>query len=710
MGLLAASALLAATAGPAGARPEEYAGGKPDRIHGTDRYETSRAVADTLLASADPAERIRPGGAVVIASGEAFPDALSAASLAGSEGAPIILWPSDPDHLSTAAQERLVRRLRPDVVYVIGGTTAISDEAIANLDARSIRRLGGQDRFDTSYHTTLEAFGHGQRRAAPAEWCMSDMPAAFMVSGRDYPDAVGVSAAAYAGVIPVILADPSDSSNHHIPDGSQKLLDSLYDGVLGESMEDCIAGTPEVLLVGGHSAVPAATAAELGRQGFEVSRVSGSDRYETNYRLALDLAERCPACYHNPGVVLATGENFPDALSASALAGLRGDMMLLVPPADRRGSDEGTYWLKETVNTESVFTSSKLRTVIIGGEAAIPDGLNLFDVTEGPITDDDGTWPGVADAWAGGFTHRGDVRWEVSVNPSGTKWIDIEMSRDSFTDGGYAAAWRMYVPRLPDEAACPGLEADDVSVFPTAPASLTDRNGDLGKILYLCFGENLTAGDAADLLNADPVFSRMLRASVRSGSRSVGLIDMPRAKIYQSVEPGATLIGVFVRMDREVDPYDLDFPVTRLIGVCDVEEGPVLRAADGGSCYGAGSSERAVRSMVGNDVGILMTVDPEATMEHRRTLVSEGRFDANRIVYIQGLYGIDPATSCLPGEPVNDPDDPCYPGEPVRYSMTQWRHRAPSHDHAVLGTSEGLWVPVRRAIAGDVLGATTWPD
>lgn len=100
------------------------------RIAGSSRYDTSVALAEEALSrfgdDALPA---------VFASGGAFPDALSAGSLAASLGAPLLLVP--PTAQLPAASEHFLRaneaRLTDGVI--VGGTAAADDYVLAQLDA-----------------------------------------------------------------------------------------------------------------------------------------------------------------------------------------------------------------------------------------------------------------------------------------------------------------------------------------------------------------------------------------------------------------------------------------------------------------------------------------------------------------------------------------------------------------------------------------------
>jgi putative cell wall-binding protein len=100
----------------------------PSRVAGADRYATAEQVALQVAGGAHPA-------AVYVASGVAFPDALTAAVLAGSAGDPVLLaGPTLPLPSGTSAG---MSAMQPQAVIVLGGTVAISDAVLEALPAAS---------------------------------------------------------------------------------------------------------------------------------------------------------------------------------------------------------------------------------------------------------------------------------------------------------------------------------------------------------------------------------------------------------------------------------------------------------------------------------------------------------------------------------------------------------------------------------------------
>ncbi|MGB3827971.1 MAG: cell wall-binding repeat-containing protein [Ornithinimicrobium sp.] len=90
------------------------------RLAGKGRYGTSRLIAD----------RFSPGGTVYIASGTTFPDALVGAARAARDGRPVVL--TDPNGMPEDTDQALTR-LRPDAMWLLGGTSVVSGTAASAL-------------------------------------------------------------------------------------------------------------------------------------------------------------------------------------------------------------------------------------------------------------------------------------------------------------------------------------------------------------------------------------------------------------------------------------------------------------------------------------------------------------------------------------------------------------------------------------------------
>lgn len=123
---------------------------EPRRLAGTTRERTAAAVAFEVVRRVQEVG-FEPPRRVILATAREWPDAVTAGSLGAWFGYPILL--TDPNALSSETRDALAF-LRPDVVYVIGGTLAVSNavaaDAQAAAQASSAPRLAGADRHETA--------------------------------------------------------------------------------------------------------------------------------------------------------------------------------------------------------------------------------------------------------------------------------------------------------------------------------------------------------------------------------------------------------------------------------------------------------------------------------------------------------------------------------------------------------------------------------
>lgn len=256
------------------------------RVSGDDRYATAVAISHRAFASSAPV--------VYIASGVTFPDALAAGPAASAQGGPLLL--TAPDTLPPVVRDE-VERLSPATIVIVGGEGAVSATVEAQLAGIQphLVRLGGADRYATSRLIVDYAFDQA--------------PEVYVSTGRDFPDALGASAAAaHAG-------------------GAVVLVDGLAESLDADTAALVRALDPSYLLItGGLGAIALGMQNDLAALVPSTGRLSGDDRYSTSLAIAQwgwDVSE---------DVLLATGANFPDALAASVWAGQLGAPLLVVPP------------------------------------------------------------------------------------------------------------------------------------------------------------------------------------------------------------------------------------------------------------------------------------------------------------------------------------------------------------------------------------------
>jgi putative cell wall-binding protein len=289
-----------------------------ERIGGPDRFAVSAAVSAKTFAP--------EVGTAYIASGDTFPDALSASAAAGAEGGPVLLVHKDS---IPGAIDAELRRLQPQNIVIVGGTAAISpavETALGGYDATVVERIGGADRYVVSAAISADTFG-------------ADRPVAYIASGEGFPDALAGSAAAGHTGGPVLLVQK---------DGIPAAVTAELERV----------NPAKIVLLGGTAAVSEATKTALAAIA-PVTRIGGADRYVVAGAVSTDAFSTTDT--HT--VYVASGEKFPDALSGSAAAIAKDAPVLLVT---RDGVPAATAAELDRLNPT--------RIVVLGGTAAVSAG------------------------------------------------------------------------------------------------------------------------------------------------------------------------------------------------------------------------------------------------------------------------------------------------------------------------------------------------
>lgn len=176
------------------------------RLFGDDRYKTSVSVANYI------SDNFKKVTEVMIATGQNFPDALSAAPIAASQGMPILLTDKVllPDSVSTYLKNRGINKS-----YIIGGTGVIGSKVLAGLSGAE--RIWGRDRYETN----AEVLGRFKD--------VLNFESMYIATGNNFPDALAGSALAPKSSSPVVLTDviPTEPTRNLI--GSKyTLINNMY--------------------------------------------------------------------------------------------------------------------------------------------------------------------------------------------------------------------------------------------------------------------------------------------------------------------------------------------------------------------------------------------------------------------------------------------------------------------------------------------------
>lgn len=302
----------------------------PARVGGGERTETAAEIA--LLT--------HPGGTdqAVVATAVEAQDALAAASLAGATGAAMLLV--NPDAVPAATASALVE-LGVTAVTLVGDQTDISEEVRAELDADyDVVRIAGADQYETAAEVagqTIDIAGTVQ---------VDGLRTVLLANGENFPDALSGSPAAYAGPIPVLYTEP---------------------GTLREEVTTFLdqRDIQQVVILGGTLAVSAEVQTEIESTGRTVVRLGGRDRVETSLAVA-DWTETVLG-FTTSTVVLARGDDFPDALTSGQLAGSLAVPLVLSATPEVLPAPAAQYFADNCDTIEVVQA--------VGGEAAITTAL-----------------------------------------------------------------------------------------------------------------------------------------------------------------------------------------------------------------------------------------------------------------------------------------------------------------------------------------------
>lgn len=343
-----------------------------ERLAGEHRYATAAEVAAQWPTGIERA---------YVVSGQNFPDAMVAAARAGVFDAPVLLTHTDniPSDTATALQ-----RLQPNQLVVVGAPGAVSNGVLADLEEFAgdggVERVSGADRYATAAQLASQ-YQAGRDRV-------------FLVNGEDYPDALAAAAIAGTQHEPLLLTRPGS-----LPDVTAQQLERLSPG--------------EVVVVGGTSAVSEAVATKAASHAdSDVRRVAGMNRYQTAAAVAEEFSPSS-----TPGYV-ASGQDYADALVASASAGRHGVPVVLTP-TDRVAA--GTSRALEHLAPNNIF--------VVGGSSAVSD--TVVDELAG-----DAPAPPVTSAFSAGAFNRGAPTADEDFSDI-VGGIDLDHGSSYYTSGNF---------------------------------------------------------------------------------------------------------------------------------------------------------------------------------------------------------------------------------------------------------------------------------
>ena len=135
---------------------------------------------------------------MILVSGINFPDALAGAVLAYLEDAPILL--TSQNRLNPETLEE-IKRLGPERIYILGGSSAVSEEVENELNKDyEVHRIAGDNRYETAVKIG-EAIKEKTGRQT--------FDTVIIATSDTYPDALAVGTFAGRNEIPVLFTGHS---------------------------------------------------------------------------------------------------------------------------------------------------------------------------------------------------------------------------------------------------------------------------------------------------------------------------------------------------------------------------------------------------------------------------------------------------------------------------------------------------------------------
>lgn len=255
---------------------------------------------------------------VILADARNYPDALAASNLTNGRYSVILVQ----NQLTQAIINEITRLGAQDLI-ILGGTNSISEDIEKGLadiaGVKNVSRIAGENRYDTCQ----KIFNHAKKKFL------------VLASGEIFPDALATSSILdQAG----LLLTKKDQ----LPSEAQAAIKDL--------------NHDNFLIVGGENSIQESLATSISNkyQYASHTRISGNNRYETSAKIGERLVSST--------VILASGENFPDALAASTLA-QKIDSPILLVSKDKIDQSVIDYFKKHNIK----------KALVVGGQLSISD-------------------------------------------------------------------------------------------------------------------------------------------------------------------------------------------------------------------------------------------------------------------------------------------------------------------------------------------------
>jgi len=304
------------------ARMAEESNPKVQRLSGINRIETSIAIAKDQYSDKAP-------DAIVLATANNFADALAGSGLAYNYNAPLLLVNKTVNNSKNVLNYIKENLTENKSIYVLGGASAVSSEIsdYLTLIGYKIIRLGGTNRYDTNQKIVDNLN-------------ILKGTSIVITTGGDFADALSISSIADIKGYPILL------------NSKENLLDNVSEYITKIQPKT-------VYIIGGTGVLSDNTYKQIKNLNptMLVERLGGKDRYETS----INIIEHFNLATNS--ITVATGKNFPDALSGSVLAAGKNCGVLLVDNKD------------VTKQIDLLSKQNITNIIVFGGEGIISDDI-----------------------------------------------------------------------------------------------------------------------------------------------------------------------------------------------------------------------------------------------------------------------------------------------------------------------------------------------
>lgn len=224
------------------------------------------------------------------------------------------------------AVKQIVRDLGEKSQAQVDDMAKVVEQAVNELKYGSLNRIFGKNRFETSF-----ALADQLKKELEIE----KFENIIVASGTNFADALSGSYLSVVKNAPILIVNSEKSQT------IQNVKEYIKENLVSK-------GT--VYILGGRSAV--SEEMETGLRGFKIKRLAGKDRYGTNLEILKE------AGVEQKTILIATGKNFADSLSASAT----GMPILLVGKT-------------LSVDQEEFLKNVTGQKIVLGGEQAVSDQI-----------------------------------------------------------------------------------------------------------------------------------------------------------------------------------------------------------------------------------------------------------------------------------------------------------------------------------------------